>query len=137
MQASYFELLKFFLVSLPYLFKSLNFSIGVLLTLGNMSSILLLNSRILNCSLVFLSIQLLFLTDHHFLIACVSNCIWLTISYVISSFLQCIYLILCYRPFEVFVDPNMHEVTHFCLPRMLPLLKQSTSFFHEVYRLSI
>lgn len=35
-------------------------------------------------------------------------------------------------PFEIFVDPNMHEVTHFCLPRLLPLLKHTTSFFHEV-----
>lgn len=36
-------------------------------------------------------------------------------------------------PFEVFVDPQMHEVTHFCLPGLLPLLKHSTSFLHEAF----
>ncbi|GIY89954.1 transcription initiation factor TFIID subunit 2 [Caerostris extrusa] len=36
-------------------------------------------------------------------------------------------------PFEIFVDPQMHEVTHFCLPRLLPLLKHSTSFLHEAF----
>ncbi|KAH6921855.1 hypothetical protein HPB50_005416 [Hyalomma asiaticum] len=34
-------------------------------------------------------------------------------------------------PFEIFVDPQMHEVTHFCLPHLLPLLKQCTNFLHE------
>ncbi|CAN8006025.1 unnamed protein product, partial [Ixodes pacificus] len=37
------------------------------------------------------------------------------------------------RPFEVFVDPQMHEVTHFCLPHLLPLLKQCTNFLHEAF----
>ncbi|ELT93532.1 hypothetical protein CAPTEDRAFT_221667 [Capitella teleta] len=36
-------------------------------------------------------------------------------------------------PFEVFVDPYMHEVTHFCLPHLLPLLKQTTSQLHEAF----
>lgn len=36
-------------------------------------------------------------------------------------------------PFEILVDPQMHEVTHFCLPRLLPLLKHSTSFLHEAF----
>lgn len=36
-------------------------------------------------------------------------------------------------PFEVFVDPQMHEVTHFCLPHLLPLLKQCTNFLHEAF----
>ncbi|XP_054712299.1 LOW QUALITY PROTEIN: transcription initiation factor TFIID subunit 2-like [Uloborus diversus] len=36
-------------------------------------------------------------------------------------------------PFEIFVDPQMHEVTHFCLPRLLPLLKHTTSFLHEAF----
>ncbi|XP_023226767.1 transcription initiation factor TFIID subunit 2-like [Centruroides sculpturatus] len=34
-------------------------------------------------------------------------------------------------PFEILVDPYMHEVTHFCLPQLLPLLKHSTYFLHE------
>ncbi|XP_035219613.1 transcription initiation factor TFIID subunit 2-like [Stegodyphus dumicola] len=36
-------------------------------------------------------------------------------------------------PFEIFVDPQMHEVTHFCLPRLLPLLKHTTNFLHEAF----
>lgn len=36
-------------------------------------------------------------------------------------------------PFEVMVDPNMHEVTHFCLPHLLPLLKETCSFIHEAF----
>ncbi|CAG9763929.1 unnamed protein product [Ceutorhynchus assimilis] len=36
-------------------------------------------------------------------------------------------------PFEVFVDPYMHEVTHFCLPGLLPLLKVSTRYMYEAF----
>ncbi|KAL7294026.1 hypothetical protein TKK_0012596 [Trichogramma kaykai] len=36
-------------------------------------------------------------------------------------------------PFEIFVDPNMHEVTHFCLPQLLPLLKNSVKYLHEAF----
>nr|AAI61452.1 LOC100145691 protein [Xenopus tropicalis] len=36
-------------------------------------------------------------------------------------------------PFEVLVDPYMHEVTHFCLPQLLPLLKHTTAYLHEVF----
>ncbi|XP_061737606.1 transcription initiation factor TFIID subunit 2 isoform X2 [Nerophis ophidion] len=36
-------------------------------------------------------------------------------------------------PFEILVDPYMHEVTHFCLPQLLPLLKHSMSYLHEVF----
>ncbi|CAH2285827.1 transcription initiation factor TFIID subunit 2 isoform X1 [Pelobates cultripes] len=36
-------------------------------------------------------------------------------------------------PFEILVDPYMHEVTHFCLPQLLPLLKHTTSYLHEVF----
>lgn len=36
-------------------------------------------------------------------------------------------------PFEVMVDPFMNEVTHFCLPHLLPLLKDTCSFVHEVF----
>ncbi|XP_065577950.1 transcription initiation factor TFIID subunit 2-like isoform X2 [Artemia franciscana] len=34
-------------------------------------------------------------------------------------------------PFEVYVDPQMHEVTHFCLPPLLPLLKHVAKYFRE------
>ncbi|CAH1119125.1 unnamed protein product [Phaedon cochleariae] len=36
-------------------------------------------------------------------------------------------------PFEIFVDPYMHEVTHFCLPSLLPLLKVTTRYMHEAF----
>ncbi|KAG5887800.1 hypothetical protein JTB14_019391 [Gonioctena quinquepunctata] len=36
-------------------------------------------------------------------------------------------------PFEIFVDPYMHEVTHFCLPNLLPLLKVTTRYMHETF----
>ena len=36
-------------------------------------------------------------------------------------------------PFEIMVDPFMHEVTHFCLPHLLPLLRDTCSFLHEAF----
>ena len=36
------------------------------------------------------------------------------------------------RPFEVLVDSHMHEVTHFCLPHLMPVLRHTTAFLHEV-----
>ncbi|RWS10616.1 Transcription initiation factor TFIID subunit 2-like protein, partial [Dinothrombium tinctorium] len=36
-------------------------------------------------------------------------------------------------PFEIMVDPFMHEVTHFCLPHLLPLLKETCAFLHEAF----
>ncbi|XP_064625594.1 transcription initiation factor TFIID subunit 2-like [Lineus longissimus] len=36
-------------------------------------------------------------------------------------------------PFETLVDANMHEVTHFCLPHLMPILRHSTSFLHEAF----
>lgn len=36
-------------------------------------------------------------------------------------------------PFEVYVDPQMHEVTHFCLPQLLPLLKNTVRYMHEAF----
>ncbi|XP_020816645.1 transcription initiation factor TFIID subunit 2 [Drosophila serrata] len=35
--------------------------------------------------------------------------------------------------FEIYVDPHMHEVTHFCLPGMLPLLKNTVRYLHEAF----
>ncbi|CAG9761208.1 unnamed protein product [Ceutorhynchus assimilis] len=35
--------------------------------------------------------------------------------------------------FEVFVDPHMHEVSHFCLPGLLPLLKVATRYVYETF----
>ncbi|CAG2104136.1 unnamed protein product [Medioppia subpectinata] len=36
-------------------------------------------------------------------------------------------------PFEIMVDPFMHEVTHFCLPHLLPLLRETCAFLHEAF----
>ncbi|EDV23052.1 uncharacterized protein TRIADDRAFT_27954 [Trichoplax adhaerens] len=37
--------------------------------------------------------------------------------------------------FEIFVDPKIPTVTHFCLPGLLPVLKHSVSLFHKAYDL--
>ena len=37
------------------------------------------------------------------------------------------------RSFEVYPDPVMQEVTHFCLPGLLPILKNTVQFVHEVH----
>lgn len=42
-------------------------------------------------------------------------------------------IITFFRPFEIFVDPYMHEVTHFCLPQLLPSLKVSAKYMHEAF----
>ncbi|XP_076462232.1 transcription initiation factor TFIID subunit 2-like [Babylonia areolata] len=36
-------------------------------------------------------------------------------------------------PFEIHVDPNMHEVTHFCLPPVKSILKHTTSYLHQSF----
>ncbi|GAV02603.1 hypothetical protein RvY_13145 [Ramazzottius varieornatus] len=36
-------------------------------------------------------------------------------------------------PFEVFTDPNMNEMVHYCLPRLLPSMKHATSYVHQVF----
>eukprot|EP00795_Rhopilema_esculentum_P015795 gene15795-7100_t len=36
-------------------------------------------------------------------------------------------------PFETYIDPNMTEVTNFCLPGLLPLLRNSVSFLSEIF----
>ena len=41
--------------------------------------------------------------------------------------------LLCFRPFEIHVDPVMPEVTHFCLPGLRPVLKNTTAFLHEAF----
>nr|CAG4643703.1 EOG090X00M6 [Lepidurus arcticus] len=36
-------------------------------------------------------------------------------------------------PFEVLVDPYMNEVTHFCLPGLMPLLRSTARYVHEIF----
>lgn len=40
-------------------------------------------------------------------------------------------------PFEIFVDPYMHEVTHFCLTGLLPLLKVTTRYVTFIHQFKI
>lgn len=48
-----------------------------------------------------------------------------TYHYVLSSPVCAPNISLAVGPFEIYVDPHMNEVTHFCLPHLLPLLKNS------------
>jgi len=36
-------------------------------------------------------------------------------------------------PFETYIDPNMTDVTNFCLPGLFPLLKNSVSYLSEIF----
>ncbi|XP_058065181.1 transcription initiation factor TFIID subunit 2 [Anopheles bellator] len=35
--------------------------------------------------------------------------------------------------FEIHVDAHMHEVTHFCLPHLLPLMRNTVRYLHEAF----
>lgn len=48
-----------------------------------------------------------------------------TYHYAVSTPVCAPNIALAVGPFEIYVDPHMHEVTHFCLPHLLPLLKNS------------
>lgn len=37
------------------------------------------------------------------------------------------------RSFEIYPDPVMPEITYFCLPQMLPVLKNLGTFMQEVW----
>ncbi|XP_077546800.1 transcription initiation factor TFIID subunit 2-like [Haemaphysalis longicornis] len=56
-----------------------------------------------------------------------------TFHYTLSTPTSAPKIALAVGPFEIFVDPQMHEVTHFCLPHLLPLLRQCTNFLHEAF----
>ena len=56
-----------------------------------------------------------------------------TFHYVVSTPTPAPNIALAVGPFEVYVDPNMHEVTHFCLPHLLPLLKATARWLHEAF----
>ncbi|KAM9963646.1 hypothetical protein ACTFIW_006884 [Dictyostelium discoideum] len=40
----------------------------------------------------------------------------------------------CVGPFEIYPDPYLPNVTHFCLPHKLTELKHSVHFFHQIYQ---
>lgn len=56
-----------------------------------------------------------------------------TFHYVLNTPICAPNIALAVGPFEIYVDPNMHEVTHFCLPNLLPLLKNTVRYMHEAF----
>ncbi|KAG5679292.1 hypothetical protein PVAND_008870 [Polypedilum vanderplanki] len=56
-----------------------------------------------------------------------------TFHYVVNTPICAPNIALAVGPFEIYVDPNMHEVTHFCLPNLLPLLKNTVRYVHEAF----
>ena len=55
-----------------------------------------------------------------------------TFHYILSIPTAAPNICLAVGPFEILVDPHMHEVTHFCPPQLLPLLQHSTETCHEI-----
>lgn len=56
-----------------------------------------------------------------------------TYHYVVSTPVCAPNIALAVGPFEIYVDPHMHEVTHFCLPQLMPLLKNTVRYMHEAF----
>ncbi|XP_017861998.1 PREDICTED: transcription initiation factor TFIID subunit 2 [Drosophila arizonae] len=56
-----------------------------------------------------------------------------TFHYTVSTPVCAPNIALAVGPFEIYVDPHMHEVTHFCLPGLLPLLKNTVRYLHEAF----
>ena len=56
-----------------------------------------------------------------------------TFHYYVSNPTAAPNIALVVGPFQVYVDPNMHEVTHFCLPHLLPVLKNTVRQLYEVF----
>lgn len=56
-----------------------------------------------------------------------------TYHYFLSTPTSASNIALAVGPFEILVDPNMHEVTHFCLPHLRTILKNTTAFIHEAF----
>nr|CAB3266794.1 transcription initiation factor TFIID subunit 2-like [Phallusia mammillata] len=55
-----------------------------------------------------------------------------TFHYILSIPTAAPNITLAVGPFEILVDPHMHEVTHFCLPKLMPLLEHTTETCHEI-----
>uniref|UniRef100_A0A8D8N598 Transcription initiation factor TFIID subunit 2 n=5 Tax=Culex pipiens TaxID=7175 RepID=A0A8D8N598_CULPI len=56
-----------------------------------------------------------------------------TYHYTVSVPVSAPNIALAVGPFEIYVDPHMHEVTHFCLPQLMPLLKNTVRYMHEAF----
>ncbi|RUS71095.1 hypothetical protein EGW08_021141, partial [Elysia chlorotica] len=56
-----------------------------------------------------------------------------TYHYFLSTPVAAPNIALAVGPFEILVDPKMHEVTHFCLPGLMPVLKHTTSYIHQAF----
>ncbi|XP_072045257.1 LOW QUALITY PROTEIN: transcription initiation factor TFIID subunit 2-like [Amphiura filiformis] len=56
-----------------------------------------------------------------------------TFHYVLNLPTSAANIALAVGPFEVLVDPYMPEVTHFCLPKLMPLLEHTTEYLHQAF----
>ncbi|XP_037931409.1 transcription initiation factor TFIID subunit 2 [Teleopsis dalmanni] len=56
-----------------------------------------------------------------------------TYHYTLSTPVCAPNIALAVGPFEIYVDTHMHEVTHFCLPQLMPLLKNTVRYLHEAF----
>ncbi|BFZ20925.1 hypothetical protein BsWGS_23965 [Bradybaena similaris] len=56
-----------------------------------------------------------------------------TYHYFLSSPVAAPNIALAVGAFEILVDPKMHEVTHFCPPKLLPVLKHTTGYIHQAF----
>ncbi|GFR89331.1 transcription initiation factor TFIID subunit 2, partial [Elysia marginata] len=56
-----------------------------------------------------------------------------TYHYFLSTPVAAPNIALAVGPFKILVDPKMHEVTHFCLPGLMPVLKHTTSYIHQAF----
>ncbi|OWA54791.1 Transcription initiation factor TFIID subunit 2 [Hypsibius exemplaris] len=56
-----------------------------------------------------------------------------TFHYSLSVPVCASHIALAVGPFEVLTDPNRNEMVHYCLPKLMPLVKHSTSYLHEAF----
>lgn len=54
-------------------------------------------------------------------------------SETISPFIFCHFEICWMNSCDIVLCPVPSQVTHFCLPQLLPLLKHSMSYLHEIF----
>ncbi|XP_045542678.1 transcription initiation factor TFIID subunit 2 [Papilio machaon] len=56
-----------------------------------------------------------------------------TFHYIVNTPACAPNIALAIGPFETYVDPFMNEVTHYCLPHLLQILKNTVRYLHEAF----
>ncbi|CAH0692502.1 unnamed protein product [Chilo suppressalis] len=56
-----------------------------------------------------------------------------TFHYIVNTPACAPNIALAIGPFETYVDPHMNEVTHYCLPNLLQILKNTVRYLHEAF----